>query len=1021
MIEKEKILDAWIMIERLSEGDINPKTEKLEPFKLAGDPDYYGLISSFFDSSVISGKVRNRKKAGVTVYFDIFEFRDVIEFLKNTLREEFTLSDGYDDINYGKKFSFAFQFDSTLKFVPDTMFFVVSAYMRYEKKIPGASGFSDFEQDFRQFAEKEFTEAGDDPVKFNAAFEHILNRFSVEPENCYMKFEKDLEEGGTNLHSFFINDLESAKKIDSDNLDSYLFGSAVDERVDLDSKNDSPKFNPKAFEEILEPENYPLGRFPTNTKFPLSFMQQVAVNLSSGFDLSTIRSVNGPPGTGKTTLLKDIFAHLAVQQAYSVSGMNVKSHTIAARGLDESLPQLGFLPDDIAENNIMVASSNNGAVQNIVNELPLIKEISESFRDDLKEADYFFELSNSRLEKEFSKDEKTGKTSVTINVEPQPEQKFWGLYSLEGGRSDNMQNIYNYINEIYNELAMEYEEQEEIYGEFLSDYKKLEKIRSETENRVRAAQSGSGGSSGDKEAGHVLDMSLDYDDLQQSNPWFAEDYRILQSRLFIKALQVRKQFLFENRKNLLEAYKILTRQEKYADGKSRVLITAAWQWINFAIPVISSTFASFGRMSRYLGTGSIGHLFVDEAGQAVPQAAVGAIYRSRHVMVVGDPAQIKPVVTLNPNVLTLLGMHYGVTERYISESASVQTLVDSAGRFGYFRSKDKDPDSWIGIPLWVHRRCQDPMFTIANKISYDGLMVLANNKRDPGRTGWFDVQGKATDKFVQEQADFLAAKIKKMAEEDPAILDKSEKDRVYVITPFRNVAYKLARTLEKIGFTRRDDHGKPTNIGTIHTFQGKEAPIVFMVLGADSQSKGAAMWAVSEPNMMNVAATRAKEEFYVVADLDLYRNLRSDVAETTIRVINIFKKHHPDRADDDVESVMPAKPASAEKPEAPDKTVAGEVVKDEAVSKPSEAAPGKSDGEKDRKTGTVTTVKPGNGGSSYGYIKGSDGKDYLITEKTYSMTKNADSVIVKGSRVSFTVYEGKEKLYANSIFPAKNK
>ena len=50
-------------------------------------------------------------------------------------------------------------------------------------------------------------------------------------------------------------------------------------------------------------------------------MQQVAVNLASNAD-EDIRSVNGPPGTGKTTLLKDVFADLVTEQARIISELS---------------------------------------------------------------------------------------------------------------------------------------------------------------------------------------------------------------------------------------------------------------------------------------------------------------------------------------------------------------------------------------------------------------------------------------------------------------------------------------------------------------------------------------------------------------------------------------------------------------------------------------------------------------------------------------------------------------------------
>lgn len=195
---------------------------------------------------------------------------------------------------------------------------------------------------------------------------------------------------------------------------------------------------------------------------------------------------------------------------------------------------------------------------------------------------------------------------------------------------------------------------------------------------------------------NALDMELDYEQIQKISPWFDEDYRIMQSKLFIDALKVRKQFLYENRKNLNAASIIWNKQIDYLDNK--LIITQAWNWINIAIPVISSTFASVSRMCANFEKETLGHLFIDEAGQALPQASVGAIFKSRNIMAVGDPAQIKPVLTLDSGILRLLGESFSVSEKYLSESASTQTLLDEASQYGFY--KDAEKEEWIGIPLW---------------------------------------------------------------------------------------------------------------------------------------------------------------------------------------------------------------------------------------------------------------------------------------------------------------------------------
>ena len=129
--------------------------------------------------------------------------------------------------------------------------------------------------------------------------------------------------------------------------------------------------------------------------------------------------------------------------------------------------------------------------------------------------------------------------------------------------------------------------------------------------------------------------------------------------------------------------------------------------------------------------------------------------------------------------------------------------------------------------------------------------------------------------------------IEEMAKKNPDIKDRTKPDSVYVISPFRNVAKQLAELLKKTGFTRMEN-GYPTNIGTVHTFQGKEADTVFLVLGCDESSISAAMWAMSSnnPNIMNVAATRAKQNLYIIGDKKLYQSLNSRVVNETIRIID---------------------------------------------------------------------------------------------------------------------------------------
>ncbi|SFL45731.1 AAA domain-containing protein [Nitrosomonas aestuarii] len=296
---------------------------------------------------------------------------------------------------------------------------------------------------------------------------------------------------------------------------------------------------------------------------------------------------------------------------------------------------------------------------------------------------------------------------------------------------------------------------------------------------------------------------------------------------------------------------------------------------------MSTAFASVGRMLKPMPKESIGWLLIDEAGQATPQAAIGAIYRSKRVMCVGDPLQVEPVVTLPASLIEGISKHFSVDPfHWTAPDASVQTLSDKANSFGTTIPRELS-EIRIGSPLLVHRRCEDPMFTISNRLAYNGLMVQATIPSESDITAlygkqsqWFDIQGSAQEKWCPEEGEFIAQMLLKRCSEsngDPEI---------YVISPFKIVAERMSQRM-RLEENKLILYGieSPSdwiynNIGTVHTFQGKETKAVILLLGAPSPTQtGARNWATSNVNLLNVAVSRAKQNFYVVGNKTLWKDL----------------------------------------------------------------------------------------------------------------------------------------------------
>lgn len=171
--------------------------------------------------------------------------------------------------------------------------------------------------------------------------------------------------------SFFLDDLQMVLHHidtlkDNNKVLSYINSLNQDiEHCDLLKDTDQMRkwYNPKVL---------PYGRWPS--KFNLSLMQQIAVNIAKD-NPKDIFSVNGPPGTGKTTLLKDIIASNIVERAAKFCKSNHVNDIFEKVVGRDGKSFYYTIPSDIAIYGMLVLSSNNKAVENITLELPNISSV----------------------------------------------------------------------------------------------------------------------------------------------------------------------------------------------------------------------------------------------------------------------------------------------------------------------------------------------------------------------------------------------------------------------------------------------------------------------------------------------------------------------------------------------------------------------------------------------------------------------------------------------------------------------
>lgn len=328
-------------------------------------------------------------------------------------------------------------------------------------------------------------------------------------------------------------------------------------------------------------------------------------------------------------------------------------------------------------------------------------------------------------------------------------------------------------------------------------------------------------------------------------------------------------------------------------GKNEAKSINRWKRQAMLTPCFVSTFfmaPKFFSWSKYLGDNDKGEpifdnvplfeiadlLIVDEAGQTSPEVGIATFALAKKAIVVGDTKQIEPVWNVTNKIDIGNMWQSGLINDYndsrldtefnpkgfLSSTGSIMKIAQNACEVQEPSLKEK------GLLLVEHRRCYDEIINYCNELAYGQLLKPQRGLAEEAQLLFppmfgIHVNGNSAQSGTGSRYNLA---------EVNAIVDwlKANKARIEgkygkleasvgIITPFVGQKTSLRFALKNAGF----DTNK-MKIGTVHALQGAERSIVLFSMVYGPGDSGTLFFdRDNKPNMLNVAVSRAKDNFVV--------------------------------------------------------------------------------------------------------------------------------------------------------------
>lgn len=276
-------------------------------------------------------------------------------------------------------------------------------------------------------------------------------------------------------------------------------------------------------------------------------------------------------------------------------------------------------------------------------------------------------------------------------------------------------------------------------------------------------------------------------------------------------------------------------------------------------------------------------LIVDEAGQVLPEVAGASFALAKKALVIGDTKQIAPIWAIPRHVDIGNLISTGLIDQAETETGferltdvgktasagSVMRIAQQASRFHYETEMPR------GMFLNEHRRCYDEIVAYCNELCYRGRLRPMRGHRQRNTDGlpsmgYLHVPGlcqrHGSSRRNLHEAEVIGSWIAERRESLEAQYGKPIHQIIGVVTPFGPQARAIASVCGRRGI--RTGGGKDQlTVGTVHSLQGAERPIVIFSPTYSKHAKGP--FIDRDASMLNVAVSRAKDSFLVFGDMDV--------------------------------------------------------------------------------------------------------------------------------------------------------